>query len=105
MVDRAKILADDGLIQIDDLPSEVVQQDAASSSQLNISTAESPIEDGIKLEDIERKHVVNILVQHRGNKAQSARALGIHRRKLYRLLDRFNITQDEIGIDASRASE
>lgn len=50
-----------------------------------------------KLEDLERAHVVNILRRNHGNNAQAARALGIHRRKLYRLLERFNIEPDETG--------
>ncbi|MFK7819524.1 MAG: helix-turn-helix domain-containing protein, partial [Planctomycetaceae bacterium] len=36
-----------------------------------------------------------VLKKERGNKAQAARVLGIHRRKLYRLIDRYNIG-DEI---------
>ena len=50
-----------------------------------------------RLEDLERAHVINILRQSDGNKAQAARALGIHRRKLYRLLERFNIRPEELS--------
>jgi DNA-binding NtrC family response regulator len=32
-----------------------------------------------------------VLEQEQGNKARTARVLGIHRRKLYRLLDRYGI--------------
>jgi DNA-binding NtrC family response regulator len=105
VIDRAKILADDGCIQIDDLPSEVVQPAADTISSQPNSAAEPLIDGGVKLDDIERKHVVNILAQNHGNKAQAARALGIHRRKLYRLLERFNIAHDEIDIQARHASE
>jgi len=51
---------------------------------------------GVRLEDLERAHVVRILRDNHGNKAQAARALGIHRRKLYRILERFDIQPDEI---------
>jgi len=33
--------------------------------------------------------VLGVLEKESGNKASAARKLGIHRRKLYRLLDRF----------------
>jgi DNA-binding NtrC family response regulator len=35
-----------------------------------------------------------VLSKHNGNKAQAARALGIHRRKLYRLLERFQQSEE-----------
>jgi DNA-binding NtrC family response regulator len=48
----------------------------------------------IRLEDLEKAHILEILRQQNGNKARAARMLGIHRRKLYRLLERHGI-QDE----------
>ncbi|RLS55755.1 MAG: sigma-54-dependent Fis family transcriptional regulator, partial [Planctomycetota bacterium] len=41
------------------------------------------------LASIEKAHVLDVLKSMNGNKARAARALGIHRRKLYRLLERF----------------
>ncbi len=43
------------------------------------------------LDDVARSHVVDVLQRCNGNKAQAARMLGIHRRKLYRLLERYGI--------------
>ncbi len=85
-MERATILADDQLITVDDLPHEVVQA-AASDGQI-VCLA------GVKrLDAIERAHIIEILRQEHGNKARAARSLGIHRRKLYRLLDRYEIEQ------------
>ncbi|MCA9131929.1 MAG: hypothetical protein KDA45_02190 [Planctomycetales bacterium] len=41
------------------------------------------------LESLSRAHVLAVLERHRGNKAQAARALGINRRSLYRLLEKY----------------
>lgn len=89
-LDRATVLADDGLITIDDLPSEVLK--AAHESPMG---APVPIDDD--LASIERAHVIAVLKKERGNKARAARALGIHRRKLYRLIERFQIDVDHLA--------
>lgn len=102
VLERAQILADDGEILIDDLPREI----AACSGTANESVSEKDEErtenvssdiaaDNLRLDSLERAHVIRILHDHRGNKAQAARALGIHRRKLYRMLERFDIQPDE----------
>ncbi|HQX49051.1 MAG TPA: sigma-54 dependent transcriptional regulator [Planctomycetaceae bacterium] len=102
-IERAQILANDHLITIDDLPSEIVEprecpqgphvpmmnreKEFAELSNANGGqNADSP-----RLEDLEKTHIVSILRQQNGNKARTARILGIHRRKLYRLLERYGI--------------
>ena len=90
VIERATILAHDGRIELEDLPNEIVRPGSR--------TPVSPVSAGDgseKLEDLERAHVINILRQNSGNKAKAARSLGIHRRKLYRLLERFNVDPDE----------
>jgi DNA-binding NtrC family response regulator len=47
-----------------------------------------------RLDVIERAHIIDVLRQERGNKARTARTLGIHRRKLYRLMERFEIGEE-----------
>ena len=86
-LDRATVLADDQRITIDDLPREIV---SASGSELE-EGAERPAHD---LASIERAHLIDVLRECDGNKAQAARALGIHRRKLYRLLEKHGITSE-----------
>lgn len=48
--------------------------------------------DTASLAAVERQHILDVLKSQRGNKARTAVLLGIHRRKLYRLLDRLQIS-------------
>jgi ActR/RegA family two-component response regulator len=72
------------MVTVDDLPAEIV-----NAFSQNEFAAE--IEDVMDLESIERSHVQDVLQRCDGNKAQAARMLGIHRRKLYRLLERLGL--------------
>ncbi|MEZ6039708.1 MAG: sigma-54 dependent transcriptional regulator [Planctomycetaceae bacterium] len=106
-IERAQILADNNLITIDDLPSEIIDHETlagspagstlihatAAAGTSGCSTAADPVSTSVKLEDLERTHIIEILRREHGNKARAARVLGIHRRKLYRLLERYNITE------------
>jgi transcriptional regulator with GAF, ATPase, and Fis domain len=95
-VERAMILADDHRITIDDLPREVVTVDRTAAVP---GVAARP-PDAVDLASVERDHIVRVLRQQQGNKARAARALGIHRRKLYRLIERF-----KIDLETSKPSE
>ena len=84
-IERAKILADDHTILIDDLPPNVIADSPAMS--------EAPLSD--ELASLQRNHVVDILRRERGNKARAARALGVNRRSLYRMLEKYAIHESE----------
>jgi DNA-binding NtrC family response regulator len=90
-LDRAKIMADDRLIGLADLPAEVVEV-APPTNPVAALAADSD-----DLAAIERAHVVEILNRENGNKARAARALGVNRRSLYRLLDKYNIRTGKNG--------
>ena len=93
VLERAKILADDGTIRVRDLPGEIVAGSA--------STPASAGQDGAPPENlaaVERAHVVDVLRRERGNKARAARTLGVNRRSLYRLVEKFAIAPQEIGV-------
>jgi len=77
-------MGDDYLIRLHDLPSEVSGGRPAAAG--NGGQA-----DGDKLASIERAHIVEVLTREGGNKAGAARALGINRRSLYRLIDKYEI--------------
>jgi transcriptional regulator with GAF, ATPase, and Fis domain len=49
------------------------------------------------LATIQRSKVVAVLRREAGNKSKAARALGIDRRKLYRLLEKFAIADAELA--------
>lgn len=61
---------------------------------LNPPPQPSALPSSIRLEDLEKAHILEILRQQNGNKARAARMLGIHRRKLYRLLERHGIHEE-----------
>lgn len=85
VLDRAKILADPPLIRLHDLPREITGGPATNGS------IPRPKESPDALSAIERSHVMEILTRERGNKARTARALGINRRSLYRLLEKYEL--------------
>ena len=91
-LERAMILADDKVITLDDLPHEVAEDSAVPpGTTTNSAVADSGSSD---LASIERAHILRILEQEGGNKTRAAKSLGIHRRKLYRLLERFDIPRE-----------
>ena len=88
VIDRAKILADDQIITLVDLPQEFAEVTSADTEPVSAQTGQS-------LDDIEKAHVLAVLDQEQGNKTCAARVLGIHRRKLYRMLERWNVPLDD----------
>jgi DNA-binding NtrC family response regulator len=87
-IERAKIMADDGFVRVRDLPRDVVQGRGREAPP-----AEAQSDD---LAYIERAKVLEVLQRERGNKARSARALAIDRRKLYRLIEKYRISEAEV---------
>lgn len=89
-LERASILAEDRLITVDDLPHEIgiAVGRSAPLSQPTETQVDS-------LAELERTHVLRVLQQAHGNKSHAARLLGVHRRTLYRLLERLGLAMDE----------
>lgn len=84
-LDRAMVMADNHHISMEDLPCELRHEVENVQTPLN---SYAGVDD---LASIEKSHIINVLHQENGNKAKAARALGIHRRKLYRLIERYGI--------------
>ncbi len=82
-IERAKILADDDEVLIENLPSEVCG--LTKPSPVNVGTNQ------VDLETLNKLHVEQIYNQHGRNKSRTAKALGINRRSLYRLLEKYGI--------------
>jgi transcriptional regulator of acetoin/glycerol metabolism len=88
-LERAKILADDDHIRAANLPPEILSSDSAPV----LAKAGTQVD----LETLNRLHVIEVLKQYQGNKARTARALGIGRRSLYRLLEKYGLHTTEVG--------
>jgi DNA-binding NtrC family response regulator len=86
-------MADNHLIQLGDLPGEMITLHAPTSmiAPPELPAATMPHASPDDLRSIERAHVLEVLRREQGNKARAARALGITRRSLYRLLDKYSI--------------
>jgi DNA-binding NtrC family response regulator len=85
-IDRAKILADDDRLRVENLPLEIV-----SSAHDRPTVVDSDVD----LETLTHQHVLDTYRRHACNKARTARALGIGRRTLYRLLERYGIGEKD----------
>lgn len=88
-LERAKILAIDETIAIGNLPPEIVRSAHSAAAPSPGTTCD--------LDTLNKLHVEEIYHRHNGNKARTARALGIGRRTLYRLLEKYDIqfTRDD----------
>lgn len=87
VIERAKILADGTLIDLEQLP-EAILDPAEAGKTLPESTASPESDD---LSRIERQHVASVLQREGGNKARTAKVLGISRRSLYRLIEKYGL--------------
>jgi transcriptional regulator with PAS, ATPase and Fis domain len=88
-VERAVSLSHGPLITPDDLPSAIRQ-----ASQVPEAKAEgADVGDGayLTLEEVEKRHLIRVLKETKGNKVKAAKILGIDRRTLYRMAERFGI--------------
>ncbi len=84
VVERAKILSDDNVITLDELPNEF-QRSAANHDD----SGKVPIGSLLALQ---RDHIAEVLQRENGNKSKAARVLGIERRKLYRMMEKYGIS-------------
>ncbi len=82
-IERAVILADDRTVTRDDLPDEICSATPVEPDQDAV--------DGETLAAIERDHIEKIFRREQGQKVKTARVLGIHRRSLYRMLEKYKI--------------
>jgi DNA-binding NtrC family response regulator len=81
VLERAQILAEGHCITPDDLPEGIAENRPAAGA--------GPAGDPRHLYEAQQRHVLDVLRQEKGNKVHAARALGISRRALYRLLEKY----------------
>ena len=89
-IERAKMLSDDEVLSKVNLPPEVL--DSRAKVNATLLTAD------VDLAAMTRARVVQALQHEQGNKLRSAKALGISRRSLYRLIEKYHIEPKEIAL-------
>jgi DNA-binding NtrC family response regulator len=93
VVERAQILAEGNTITTDDLPESLL----SASRPAPVPGVAAPTTGPDDLDGIERRHVADVLRRHGGNKVQAAKALGVSRRTLYRLIDKHRLADGTAG--------
>jgi DNA-binding NtrC family response regulator len=82
-VERAVVVSKGKFIQVDDIsfpfPSSTVSEEVES------------------LEEMEKKHILKILNQSKGNIAQASEILGVSRLTLYNKIEKYNFRKDDIN--------
>jgi DNA-binding NtrC family response regulator len=89
VLERAQILAEEDLITLDDLPESLVE-----AKPDEVSVGGNPQH----LREVERRHVLAVLHEVKGNKVHAAKALGISRRALYRLIAKYQLEENRSGV-------
>ena len=84
-IERAAIVAE-GIITLSDIPGNIRQPNSPKAS--GSSEFQLPHE-GINLDDFEKMLIVQAVEMAEGNKTKAAELLGITRRRLYSMMERF----------------
>jgi DNA-binding NtrC family response regulator len=87
VLERALVLASQDVIGPEHLPAEIRQHDMTRAAPVEGEPAEAPVL--LPLADVERLHVLRVLRAMEGSRERTARALGISRRTLTRMLQRW----------------
>ena len=83
------------------VPMQITELLSAAAPHDNSETISVPLVGGLK--DIERAVVTTVIERCRGNKAEAARVLGLHRRELYRILQRKAPAKEDAHASAAYA--
>jgi len=82
VVERAVALAPGSIVEVGDLPERVTGRSKAVQSS-------PPVRSRPTLDEMACQYVLRVLEQSKGNKSEAARVLGVPRRTLYRMLERY----------------
>ena len=83
-IERAAIICE-GLIRTGDLPATIRQAAPQNSGDFEIP------EEGLQLDDFEKELILQAIRKAGGNKTRAAELLGITRRRLYSMMERFGL--------------
>jgi two-component system response regulator AtoC len=91
VLERAQILGDGNTITADILPENLLR--VISDRRPAGDAADGPY----SLEAMERRQVELVLKEMKGNKVHAAQALGVSRRSLYRMIERYRLEAATLG--------
>jgi transcriptional regulator with PAS, ATPase and Fis domain len=94
IIERATLLASDGIIRMHHLTEEVVSREVSAAVGA-CDTADAPA--GIPLRPLDRQTLAHALKEHRRNRRVLASSLGISERTLYRRLREFGLTRRAVS--------
>jgi transcriptional regulator with PAS, ATPase and Fis domain len=100
-IERAVSLSHGPLLTPEDLP-EVIRQSATTEADARLSQTDQLNEVCLTLEEVEKRHLTRVLKETKGNKVRAAKILGIDRRTLYRMAERFGL---DLGEEAEGAEK
>lgn len=89
VIERALILAEDGVITLNDLPQNIAAKFFATPAEASIPTTGGTLRD--KLRDYEIKVILETIEQAGGDRKAAARSLGIGLSSLYRKLEQADL--------------
>jgi len=96
VIERAVSLSHGPLLTPDDLPKSI-QHEAVDGAEERLSHGGTANDATLTLEEVEKRHLILVLKETRGNKVKAAKILGIDRRTLYRMAERFGLDLGEDG--------
>jgi DNA-binding NtrC family response regulator len=89
-IERAVSLSHGPFVMPDDLP-EAIRNTGSVQEEKPASKDVRPEEALLTLDEVEKRHLIRVLKETKGNKVRAAKILGIDRRTLYRMAERFGI--------------
>jgi transcriptional regulator with PAS, ATPase and Fis domain len=101
VIERAVSLSHGPLVTPEDLP-EAIRQGSLDEGDRKLSQDDLTHDAYLTLEEVEKRHLVRVLKETKGNKVKAAKILGIDRRTLYRMAERFGL---DIGEEAEGAEK
>ncbi len=95
-IERAVSLSHGPLVLPDDLP-DTIRNAGAMSGDDAVGKGSGEEEALLTLDEVQKRHLMRVLRETGGNKARAAKILGIDRRTLYRMAERFGLEMGEEG--------
>ncbi len=99
VIERAVSLSHGPLLTPDDLP-DAIRQESIDGAEGKSPQGDTANDATLTLEEVEKRHLILVLKETKGNKVKAAKILGIDRRTLYRMAERFGL---DIGEEAEGA--